>query len=70
VNVRGLSIWSAGEHGHPRLATASMARFCQFYGQRLNGRREGKFSDGEEFIHFPEIGTIAVLLILLLQSIH
>jgi len=33
-------------------------------------QNSGSSMIGEEFIHFLEIGTIAVLLVLLLQSVH
>ena len=45
-----------------------MAHIC-FVPERM-ARNQGSQMIGEEFIQFLEIGSIAVLLVLLLQSIH
>jgi len=47
-----------------------MARIS-FWREYLNeSRNRGRSMIGEELIQFLEIGTIAVLLVLVLQSIH
>jgi len=81
TTVRNLPVYSVKREQFSGLSASQQARRLAPAGQTTSyadgalvpermARNQGSQMIGEEFIQFLEIGSIAVLLVLLLQSIH